>query len=489
METININLAKDNKEKIYYQEFFLFKDNHIYKIIIGKKEAKISISSGNYHNEYNLEEISSLFINKFCSLDNAFNYLIDLFEDNKATINNKIKYKEIIIYFYLINEKKIELKLNYDKKYQTNFIINNIKDLQEEIKTLKLKNNKLEEELKTIKQNMVYKQKPPTNLRLLYSLKEKGYADYGLDNTFVVFNSFNNVLYLVYSTMKKSIICYDLRNNSLISEIKNCHLNYITNLRHFGDKIKKIDIIMSISNEDNNVKLWNIKNMACILNLKDVNNNGLLYSACFINYNFENFIVTSNYDEFGYCDCLKVFNFKGQKIKEIKKSNEPTFIIESYFDEYFNYQNYIITGNLNHVKSYNFNKNELYHKYIDGNVNGYHFSIIIYNHNSVIKLIESCEDGNVRVWHFHGGLLLMRIKVCEDNINGLSLYNNKYVFVATDDQIIKLVDLEEGSIINKYYAHSNEVLNLKIINHPKYGYILISQAYEEEEIIIWSIEN
>ena len=120
METININLAKDNKEKIYYQEFFLFKDNHIYKIIIGKKEAKISISSGNYHNEYNLEEISSLFINKFCSLDNAFNYLIDLFEDNKATINNKIKYKEIIIYFYLINEKKIELKLNYDKKYQTN---------------------------------------------------------------------------------------------------------------------------------------------------------------------------------------------------------------------------------------------------------------------------------------------------------------------------------------------------------------------------------
>ena len=126
----------------------------------------------------------------------------------------------------------------------------NIKDLQEEIKTLKLKNNKLEEELKTIKQNMVYKQKPPTNLRLLYSLKEKGYADYGLDNTFVVFNSFNNILYLVYSTIKKSIICYDLRNNALISEMKNCHLNYITNLRYFRDKIKKIDIIMSISNED-----------------------------------------------------------------------------------------------------------------------------------------------------------------------------------------------------------------------------------------------
>ena len=381
------------------------------------------------------------------------------------------------------------MKLNYEEKYLNNFIINNIKDLQNETKTLKMKNNELEEELKTIKQNMVYKQKPPTNLRLLYSLEQKSYADYGLDNTFVVFNSFNNILYLVYSTINKSIIFYDLKNNTLISEMKNCHLGYITNLRHFAYKIKKIDIIMSISNEDNNIKLWNIKNMTCILNLKDVNKNGFLYSACFLNYNFENFIVTSNYDEFGYCEYLKVFNFKGQKIKEIKKSNEPTFIVESYFDEKYNYQNYIITGNLNHVKSYNFNKNELYHKYFDRNVNGYHYSIIIYNHNSVIKLMESCEDGNIRIWHFHGGLLLMKIKVSEDNINGLSLYNNKYVFVATDDQIIKLVDLEEGCIINKFYAHSNEVLNLKIIYHPKYGYILISQAYEEDEIKIWSIGN
>ena len=83
----------------------------------------------------------------------------------------------------------------------------------------------------------------------------------------------------------------------------------------------------------------------------------------------------------------------------------------------------------------------------------------------------------------------MRIKVCEDNINGLSLYNNKYAFVATDEQIIKLVDLEEGCIINKYYAHSNEVLNLKIINHPKFENILISQAYEEDKIKIWTIDN
>ena len=489
METKNIILTKDNIDEIIYQEFFLFKENAIYKFVIGKNRTKISISSGNYHNEYNLEEISSLFKNKFFSLDKAYNYLTDLFEDNKVKIINKIKYKEIIITFFITNEKNIEMKLNYEEKFQNNFFINNIKDLQDEIKRLKMKNDKLEEELDKIKKNMIYKQKAPTNIKLLHKVEEKGYADYGLDNTFVAFNSFNNILYLVYSTIKKSIICYDLKNNSLISEMKICHPSYITNLRHFADKINKIDIIMSISNEDNNIKLWNIQNMTCILNLKNVNNNGYLYSACFLNYNFQNFIVTSNYDEFSYLEHIKVFDFKGQKIKEIKKSNEPTFIIESYFDDNFNFQYYIITGNLNYVKSYNYHDNELYHKYIDGNKSGYHYSIVIYNHNSVIKLIESCEDGNVRIWHFHGGLLLKKINVCEENINGLSLYNEKYVFVANDERNIELVDLDEGCVIKKYYAHSNEVINLKIINHPKNGNILISQAYEEEEIKIWSIDD
>ena len=491
METMNIHLNKIDTEEFKYQEFYLLKDNNIYKILLMKNISKISISSGNYSCNYNSKGISSLFINKFSSLNEAYNFLIDLFEDNNVKINNKIKYKEITLNFTLNNEKSVEIKLKYEENYQNNFIDANIKELKNEIKRLKEKNNKLEEEIKKIKQNNNSNSnlKPPANIKLLYSIEEKAYADYGLDNTFVAFNSFNNILYLVYSTRKKSIICYDIKNKTLISEMKNCHLGYITSLRHFADKIKKIDIIMSISNEENNIKLWNIQNMTCMLNLINVNRDGFLYSACFLSYNYENFIVTSNYDEFGHSEHLKIFNFKGQKIKEIKKSNEPTFIVECYFDNIFSCQNYIITGNLNYIKSYNYEKNELYHKYFDGSINGYHYSIIIHNHNSVIKLMESCEDGNVRIWHFHGGLLLMRIKVSKENINGLSLYNDKYIFVASDEQNIKLVDLEEESIIKDFYSHSNEVLNLKIIYHPKYGNILISQAYEEDQIKIWSIDN
>ena len=82
-----------------------------------------------------------------------------------------------------------------------------------------------------------------------------------------------------------------------------------------------------------------------------------------------------------------------------------------------------------------------------------------------------------------------KIRVCKENINGISLYNDRYIFVGSDQQNIKLVDLEEGCVIKKLHAHSREVLNIKVIYTPKFGNILISQAYEEEQIKIWTINS
>ena len=57
------------------------------------------------------------------------------------------------------------------------------------------------------------------------------------------------------------------------------------------------------------------------------------------------------------------------------------------------------------VYSYDYNKNKLYHKYFDNDKRG-HSSFIIYNNKSVIKLMESSNDGNIRIWNFHTGKLL-----------------------------------------------------------------------------------
>ena len=74
---------------------------------------------------------------------------------------------------------------------------------------------------------------------------------------------------------------------------------------------------MTISSKDNNNKIWNTNNLECILNLDNINNNGILFSACFLNKNNEIFILTNN-SNIGINESIKVFDLNGQKIKEIK---------------------------------------------------------------------------------------------------------------------------------------------------------------------------
>lgn len=241
---------------------------------------------------------------------------------------------------------------------------------------------------------------------------------------------------------------------------------------------------MSISNEDNNIKIWNVDNWQCMLDISEVNKKGLLYSACFMKFNYHTYIISSNYNEVETSENIKIFDFNGYKIQEINDSNEITFLIDNYYDNILQ-RNYIITGNLNYIKSYDYNNNRIYHKYFDNN-NGYHFSIKIYEEN-IIKLIESCEDGKIRIWHFHSGSLLHKIKITDDNLNGICLWNDYYVFVGCDDNTIKLIDLRNELVVKELYGHNREVLTITKINHPIYGECIISQGYERDQIKIWNI--
>ena len=324
-------------------------------------------------------------------------------------------------------------------------------------------------------------------MKLLSEITKDSYADYGLDNIFIIFKTINDLLYLIYTNKNKSIICYNLNTLNKITELKNCHDKYITNFRHYLDEINKRDLILSISNEDNNIKVWNINIWQCILNIPKVNYNGHLYSACFMKEKFKNYILSSNYNEIETSENIKIYDFNGNKIKEINNSNEITFLIDIYYEEKLD-KNYIITGNLNYIKSYDYNKNKLYRKYFD-NGKGYHFSIIIYKNDEITKLIESCEDGNIRIWHFHSGILLNKIKTNVDNLNGVCLWSNNYLFIGCDDQTIKLIDIKNGLIIQKLIGHSKEVLCIKKCRHSIYGDCLISQGYEDDQIKIWGFQS
>ena len=144
-----------------------------------------------------------------------------------------------------------------------------------------LKENKINEKYNQSTQNTIEHEQNPNKLKLLKDITKDSYSDIYSDHSFIIFMSINNILYLLYSNKEKSIISYDLINNTKIIEIKSAHNNYITNFRFYNDLINKRDLFISISSEEeNNIKLWNISNYECLLEIKKIYRNGGL-SACF----------------------------------------------------------------------------------------------------------------------------------------------------------------------------------------------------------------
>jgi hypothetical protein len=77
-----------------YEEYFLLKENIIYKISIEKTESEIYFKYKNYRINLNHKDLSILMNKNFSSIDEVYQYMIDRFEDNKIEIKNIFKIKK-----------------------------------------------------------------------------------------------------------------------------------------------------------------------------------------------------------------------------------------------------------------------------------------------------------------------------------------------------------------------------------------------------------
>ena len=186
----------------------------------------------------------------------------------------------------------------------------------------------------------------------------------------------------------------------------------------------------------------------------------------------------------------KKFDFNGKAIDEIKNSIDRTLFIDTYYDSKSS-KIYILTANNNNVKSYDYKKNAIYHKYEDINNDKCHRSIIIYENDKLTNLVESSMDGNIRIWDFHSGILLKKIYVNNNDLIGIYLYNSKYLFVGCEEGNMKLIELNEGKIIKNFEdnVRLGYVICIKKINHPAYGECLITQNINSGKIRLWIIKN
>ena len=327
------------------------------------------------------------------------------------------------------------------------------------------------------------------NLENSSSLAEDSYSAYCTDNSFIIFESVDRILYLIYSTKEKSIISFNLLHQQKINEKKNAHNNYISNFRHYSDTINKRDLLLSLSPSEKNVKLWNIKNFECLYDFFDIYQNGYLRSACFLNHENNIYVVTSHYYKEDH-QPIKILNLNGQILKEINDSKQVTYLIDVYLDPKKS-KTYIVTSNQGFSQSFDFNENKIYFKYDDNEDTKSHHSFIIFNNNDgITQLIDSSEDGNLRIWNFHTGEKLNIIKMNTESFSdrswiiGICLWNKELLYVGSFNNTVILVDLTTKKNIKKYYGHDNVVLTVKKLIHPFYGECLISQAYRDGKIII-----
>ena len=333
-----------------------------------------------------------------------------------------------------------------------------------------------------VQENILFKSNPK-DIIIFRDLTKDSYSFF-IENTFTVFKSINDILYLIYTNENKSLISFNIIENNLINEIKNAHNEYITNIRYYYNKTNKRDLILSISCNDNNIKIWNINNLECLLNLTNIYKTGYLYSACFLNDNNNIYIITSNCNKYGQkCESIKVYDLYGKKIKEINESNSYTHFIDTYYDNQLSTV-FIMTGNKGFIKAHDYNKNKIYHKYYD-NYNKNHYSITINNSNEIVKIIDSCMDGFIRIWNFHTGKLINKIQISNNELHGICLWNNEFILVGSESNSIKIIDLNNYRVIKELKSNNSSILSIKKILHPQYGECLISQGKYNGQIQLW----
>ena len=452
-------MKNNSKKKLVKnsKEYTLIKDEKSHKILIEQSHYGIIITSRQYQLIIdNLNEFYKSSSYEFKSFFDLYLFIIDLFQKNKALIfsitNN---FMNIIL---SIIEEKIELNLPFN--------------------------------------NLI-----PDDINLPKNLTYDAFTYYNYTNTFLVFNSVNNNrLYLVFTTQDKYIKILDIVDKILVLEIRNITEDnkQITNFRHFYDEYNKRDLVMFIVGIKNCIKILDTYNWDCILTIKDIYKEGNIYSSLLINDNINHniYIITSNCTLFKDSQPLKIYDLKGNFIKEIPDSKSKTFFLD-IFEDIKNSKKYIISVNKEFITSFDYEKNSLYKKYSDKpkgekkiNFDGYFYSSVIniLDDNNV-QLIVSGDDGFIRIWDFHQGNLIKNIETDKNCTYSLCLWNESYLFGASEDATIKLIDLNAGVIIKELKAHNKMVCTIKKIIHPYFGECLISQGFRKDQILIWRNKN
>ena len=283
-------------------------------------------------------------------------------------------------------------------------------------------------------------------------------------NSFLVYESINNNLNMVYQNKNYSIVCYNIDSSQKMVEIKfgkkQCYYSAIFN--HIKDINNKFDLIIIGFIFSYIVQIWETEKWNCILSLSlsNINRFGRLGPLNFLrNQNAIFFVTSFNSSEI---KAIKVFDLYGKKIKDINNSDKNVFYLEIFKE---NNNNYIIIGSDFNIISYDYNKNKIFKIFHDKEeiYNARHYCLKVINNQNKTKLLESCMDGKVRIWDYFAGDLIKKIRVNDQALFGICYFNEENIIIGSDGTII-LLNIKNNECLT-FKSVKNEITTIQSVHN------------------------
>jgi len=336
--------------------------------------------------------------------------------------------------------------------------------------------------------NNISNSNPPPQMSYSKTIIKKSNVKYLGDNNFIVFESINKQIILVFSSIRNTINLFDVDKYEIIKEIPEAHKSQITNFRYARDTNYNRDLLLSIADKIKNIRIWDIKTLNCILNIDQVYSNGFLFSACFLidEINKKNYVISINYNS----EPLKIFSLEGNNLySQIKDFEHKIYAVDTFFNK-LERKYYIILGCETCIMSLNFEEQTLYKTYSDYKSDCLHMYFSINCKDNKVYLIDSDLKGYIRIWDFNTGKMLKKYLLGEKlKLRGICLWDENYVFVGASDKFIKLVDLKNGEVVDNLRCYDN-VTTIKKIYSYKFGECLLLQGRSNNgQIKLWKKIN
>jgi len=144
--------SENNTENLLEsEEFQIYQNNYIYLILIGRTNNIATIKSSNYSANLNNNEISFISGQNFTSINDLYNFIINIFRNNKVQVNLENNEMNLNLSFLNNNNqlKSFQISLGYSNN-NTDYFINH---LFKKLTKLESENNSIKMNYQNLFQN------------------------------------------------------------------------------------------------------------------------------------------------------------------------------------------------------------------------------------------------------------------------------------------------------------------------------------------------